>query len=149
MSEIYPLFDILSFILLPALVLVDLLTHYSVYPIYWSLYTVYIHTIYCFTSHSKVLCIFLCSFYAVLLHCFTLSPPRLHFTLLIFHIHCQNTVTKLLLRDGRFCGFGLVVVRHTTHCFFVIGKLHVIWLKHCTEEAYWNRWAKRQLNNKK
>ena len=33
--------------------------------------------------------------------------------------------------------------------FLVIGKLHVIcgW-KHCPEEAYLNRWAKRRLNNK-
>jgi len=33
--------------------------------------------------------------------------------------------------------------------FFVIGKLHVMWLKTpCPEEAYLNRWAKRRLNNK-
>jgi len=52
---------------------------------YWSLFAAYIHTIYCFSSRGKLLCIFLCSLYAILQCCFTLSPLGvfiLHFYLL-------------------------------------------------------------------
>jgi len=99
MGEIYPLLDFLEFVfLLTALVLADLLAYQLPFSLsyYWSLFAAYIHTIYCFTSNSTILCIFLCRFYIPLLRCYTQSPPGvfiLHllssFSFYTSYLHCH------------------------------------------------------------
>jgi len=91
MDELYTLLDILEFVfLLTGLVVVDMQAYQLPlsWSYYWSLFTAYIHTISCFTSNSKFLCIFLCRFYAPLLRCYILSPPGifiLHFLSSLLH----------------------------------------------------------------
>jgi len=111
---------------------------------YWSLFTACIHTICCFTSHSNVFCIFLCRFYAILLRCFTLSPPGVYTSYLPRSL--SHTVTHFVQRDGRFCAVCLCTPHFSV--FFVIDNCMLCCQKHCPEVDYLNKWAKRRLNNK-
>jgi len=93
MTEIYALLDFLEFFIsLPALVLVDLLAHHLLYPIIdrslphtFKLFTTLLHIV----TFSAF---FLCRFHAILLRCYTLSPPGvfiLHFLSTFIAVYCH------------------------------------------------------------
>jgi len=72
MSENCPLLYFLSFILLPASVLVEFLAHHSVYPII-DRYLPHTFTLFTALLHIRTFCAFFCAgfalFYSVVIHC--------------------------------------------------------------------------------
>ena len=112
MSENYnPLFDFLQFVfLLPALVLVHLLAHHSVYPII-SRHLPNTFTLFTTLLHIVTFCAFFCVgftlFHCVVIHC---HLPALLFYISQLQCSLPHSVTHFLQRDGQFCVFWSLYV---------------------------------------
>ena len=68
------------------------------------------------------------------------SPSVFHFTLLRLFSGILSPISYKVMVSFAF----FVFVRHTAHCFLLLVScmLYVV-KKHCPDEAYLNRWAKR------
>jgi len=136
------------------LVLVDLLAHHSLY-LAVDCYLPHTFTQFTVLLHLRTFYAFFCAG-LTLFYCVVIVSTSSLLSFFFSHFYLPRSLWRIVTKFLHSVVVGWSVLRLlsscTSHCllYFVTGKLHVLcgW-KHCSEEAYMNKWAKRWLNDKK